>query len=277
MDFLSDVHEDRIVDYFRTLKREFGAKELRLIDSYFSIKDRKVRNILDRIREYPIGSFAGILLLKNRNHVEFLNEYVDYLMVGLESTSDFALKSIRKGYTWEDIRTAVDTIIAHMDRKIFLEFSIIMDLPFRDRRDLTENYRKILLVRESLEDAGFKVGVHMNILSLFPNLELLTDRPSFFKLSDRYQDLEVSTGKNYLIHLLEKAGMDAAPLLPQGEIIKDPENPAELSYGYLCSDLAVLRYDDQGNALPSDLHLVEEDVFAKILARKGKPPHRARR
>jgi hypothetical protein len=93
MDFLSDVHEDRIVDYFRTLKREFGAKELRLIDSYFSIKDRKVRNILDRIREYPIGSFAGILLLKNRNHVEFLHYFLHYLMVGLDSTYSLSYSS----------------------------------------------------------------------------------------------------------------------------------------------------------------------------------------
>ena len=270
MDFLSGIDEDKIVDYLHAIKREFGAKELRFIDSYFSVKNQSVHYILEQIKHYPMAAFAGIHLLKTRGYVEFVNKYINTLLIGLECASDFALENIRKGYTWDDIRTAVDNIINHLDKKIFLEISIILDLPFRDKDDLRTNYRRILEVKERLEDAGFGIGVHMNILSLFPNLELLVEKPSFFKISNGNRDMDNAVGKNYLIHLLKQAGMDGPLLMPSGELIRDHENPAGLSYGYLCSDLPVIRYDVNGNILPSDLHVIEEDVMKRILTRKSK-------
>jgi len=209
-------------------------------------------------------------VLMTPGHVEFLNKYINTLLIGLECASVFALKNIRKGYTWDDIRTAVDNIINHLDKKIFLEMSIILDLPFRDKDDLRTNYRRILEVKERLEDAGFRIGVHMNILSLFPNLELLVEKPSFFKISNGNRDMDNAVGKNYLIHLLKQAGMDGPLLMPSGELIRDRENPVGLSYGYLCSDLPVIRYDVNGNILPSDFQLMEEDVMQRILTRKNK-------
>jgi len=67
-------------------------------------------------------------VLMTPGHVEFLNKYINTLLIGLECASDFALKNIRKGYTWDDIRTAVDNIINHLDKKIFLEMSIISNV-----------------------------------------------------------------------------------------------------------------------------------------------------
>ena len=270
MDFLSGAEEDRIVDYFQTIKREFGAKELRFIDSYFSIQNESVHYILDQIKQYRIAVFAGILLMKKKDHIKFLNQYVNTILLGLETASDFALKNIKKGYTWDDIQKAVDQMIRHMDRNIFLEISTILDLPFRDEEDVKTNYQRVLDIKERLEDAGFRVGIHMNILSLFPNLDLLTRKPSYFGISDRKEDMKHSTGKNYLIHLLKQAGMDAPLLLPSGELIADRENPAGLDYGFLSSDLPVMRYDVQGNILPSDLNLMDEGVIKRILKRKSK-------
>ncbi len=270
MDFLTGAEEDRIVEYFHAIKREFGAKELRFIDSYFSLKNESVRYILDQIKSYPIAVFAGILLMKKKDHIEFLNQYVNTLLLGLETTSDFALKNIRKGYTWKDIQEAVDQMIRYLDRNIFLEISTILDLPFRDEEDARTNYQRILYVKERLEDEGFRVGIHMNILSLFPNLELLTQKPSYFRLSEKKEDMEQSTGKNYFIHLLKQAGMNAPLLLPGGELIKDRENPAGLDYGFLSSDLPVMRYDVNGNVLPSDLNLLDGKVIQAILKRKSK-------
>ena len=270
MDFLSGAEEDRIVDYFHTIKREFGAKELRFIDSYFSLKNEKVHHILDQIKPYQIAVFAGILLMKRKEHITFLNQYVNTLLLGLETASDFALKNINKGYTWNDIQEAVDQMIRHLDRKIFLEISTILDLPFRDEEDVKTNYKRILDIKERLEDAGFRVGIHMNILSLFPNLELLKQKPSYFKISNKNEDMEFSTGKNYFIHLLKQAGMDAPLLLPSGELIEDRENPAGLDYGFLSSDLPVMRYDVNGNVLRSDLDLLDGEMIKRILKRKSK-------
>ncbi len=270
MDFLSGAEEDRVVEYFHTIKREFGAKELRFIDSYFSIQNESVHYILDQIKQYRIAVFAGILLMKKKNHIEFLNKYVNTILLGLETASDFALENIKKGYTWKDIQEAVDQMIRHLDRNIFLEISTILDLPFRDKEDAITNYQRIIEVKGRLEDAGFRVGIHMNILSLFPNLELLTQKPSYFKISDNKDDMEQATGKNYFIHLVKQAGMDAPLLLPHGELIPDRENPAGLDYGFLPSDLPVMRYDVKGNILPSDLNLMDEKLIKEILKRKSK-------
>jgi len=270
MDFLSGAEEDSIVDYFHTIKREFGAKELRFIDSYFSIENESVHYILEQIKQYRIAVFAGILLMKRKDHIQFLNRYVNTILLGLETASDFALKNIKKGYTWNDIQEAVDQMIRYMDRNIFLEISTILDLPFRDEEDAKTNYRRILDIKERLEDEGFRVGFHMNILSLFPNLELLKQKPSYFRISDKKEDMERSTGKNYFIHLLKQAGMDAPLLLPSEELIVDRENPAGLDYGYLSSDLPVMRYDVHGRILPSDLNLMDEEVIKGILKRKSK-------
>ena len=270
MDFLSGAEEDRVVDYFHTIKKEFGAKELRFIDSYFSIQNESVHYILEQIKQYRIAVFAGVLLMKKKDHIEFLNKYVNTILFGLETVSDFALKNIKKGYTWNDIQEAVDQMIRHMDRNIFLEISTILDLPFRDEEDVQTNYQRIIEIKERLEEAGFGVGIHMNILSLFPNLELLTQKPSYFRISDRKEDMEHSTGKNYFIHLVKQAGMDAPLLLPSGELIADKENPAGLDYGFLSSDLPVIRYDVKGKILPSDLNLLDKEVIKGILKRKTK-------
>lgn len=270
MDFLSGAEEDRVVEYFHAIKREFGAKELRFIDSYFSLNNESVHYILDQIKSYQIAVFAGILLMKKKDHIDFLNKYVNTILLGLETASDFALQNIKKGYTWKDIQEAVDQMIQHMDRNIFVEISTILDLPFRDEEDAKTNYQRILEVKGRLEDAGFRVGIHMNILSLLPNLELLTQKPSYFKISDRKEDMEYSTGKNYFIHLLKQAGMDAPLLLPSGELIPDRENPAGLDYGFLSSDLPVMRYDVHGNVLQSDLNILDEKTIKAILKRKSK-------
>ena len=190
---------------------------------------------------YPIATrmITGNLRRNEKLDVTFSQipvrayKYVNTILLGLETVSDFALKNIKKGYTWNDIQEAVDQMIRHMDRNIFL-------------------------------------GIHMNILSLFPNLELLTQKPSYFGISDRKEDMEHSTGKNYFIHLLKQAGMDAPLLLPSGKLIADRENPAGLDYGFLSSDLPVMRYDVQGRILPSDLNLMDEAVIKGILKRKSK-------
>ena len=227
---------------------------------------------------YPIATrmITGNLRRNEKLDVTFSQipvrayKYVNTILLGLETVSDFALKNIKKGYTWNDIQEAVDQMIMHMDRNIFLEISTILDLPFRDEEDARTNYQRILEIKGRLEEAGFKVGIHMNILSLFPNLELLTQKPSYFGISDRKEDMEHSTGKNYFIHLLKQAGMDAPLLLPSGKLIADRENPAGLDYGFLSSDLPVMRYDVQGRILPSDLNLMDEAVIKGILKRKSK-------
>lgn len=270
MDFLTHVGPERIIPYIHDMMKRCGSHSLRFIDSYYRPDAPKVQEILDEITSYHITIYSGIALLKNRAYVDFFNRYVDCLLIGLESTSDFSLQQVDKGYGLKDIEQAMDTLVQHLDRRIFLEISLILDLPVRDEQDAQENYERITRIKQRLEGEGFKVAFHMNILSVFPNMELLSHPDGPLRASSRPEDLPRSTGKNHLIHILRESGMERPSLLPQSRILLDPEGPPDLTYGYLSSDVPIMRYDIHGNPLPSDLYLMDEAVMKEILRRRSR-------
>ena len=104
----------------------FNSKHIRFIDSYYRPHSPVVQEILKEISQYHITIFTGITLLKDKAYVEFVNQYVDCLLIGLESTSDFTLKHVAKGYRYKDIELAVENMIQYLDRRIFLEISVIL-------------------------------------------------------------------------------------------------------------------------------------------------------
>ena len=149
-----------------------------------------------------------------------------------------------------------------------MEISIILDLPARDREDVADNYEYIARMKERLEGEGFRVGIHMNILSLMPNMEMLCAGDSLFAASDAIRDMEQSSTKNFLVGLLKGAGMDNPSLLPTGSVLVDGESPKGLEYGYISSDVPLVRRDVNGRVLPSDLLLMDGGVVGRILERK---------
>lgn len=267
MDFLSHIKKDRIAGYIRNMMDTCGSRQLRFIDSYFRGNSNPVEDILSEIDDYHITIYTGIMLLKNRRYIEFINRHVNCLLIGLESTSDFSLDYVDKGYTYRDIEAALAQIINYLNRDVFLEISVIVDLPGKDAADIRKNYEQIAALKQRLTDEGFKVAVHLNILSVFPNLELLYQKAGLLRYSFKNSDLDTATGKNHLIHILRESGMDNPLLLPSKCVIRDEDNRYGLTYGYISSDTAVVRYDVHGNRLPSDLALVDEGVLASILKR----------
>jgi len=209
-------------------------------------------------------------LLKDKSYIEFINKYVNCLLIGLESTSDFTLKHVAKGYLYRDIEQAVENMIQYLDRSIFLEISVILDLPYGDADDIRDNYRRIATLKDRLDEAGFRVAVHMNILSVFPNLELLYTEDAMLKRSFDSNHMASSTGKNYLIHVLKQSGMDQPSQLPSGTVLLDENNAYGLRYGYISSNVPVVRHDVNGKILLSDLEIMEEDVMKRILLRKSR-------
>lgn len=269
MDFLKTAEDVKVVKYIGKIMNAWGSTHIRFIDSYFNTTSASVQNILRQISDYDITIYTGITLLKNKSYIDFINGYVNCLLIGLESTSDFSLHYINKGYTYKDIREAINNIIKYLNRKIFLEISVILDLPFRDKKDMEANYRKIAGIKERLRSEGFKVGIHLNILSLFPNMELIYSKDGLLRRSRDPSRMDQSTGKSYLIDLLRQSGMDNPPHLPSGSILVDNHTP-DLQYGYLSSDVPIVRYDINGNVLPSDLELIDEGILRSILTRTSR-------
>ncbi len=141
--------------------------------------------------------------------------------------------------------------------------------PAKHSEDVHTNYRKIAELKERLTGEGFRVAFHMNTLSVFPNLELLHTEEGLLRSSDNQSDMNTSTGKNYIINILRKCGMDRPLQLPSDCVLKDEDNTHNLLYGYISSDVPVVRYDVNGNVLPSDLALMDEAVMKEILTRKS--------
>jgi len=229
-----------VADSIHRLVNTFGSDHIRFIDSYFRKNSAQVQEILEQIKGYHITVYTGITMLKDKQYIEFLNRYVDCLLIGLESTSDFSLHQVDKGYTGRDIEIAVDNIIKYMNKDIFLEISIILDLPAKDSEDVKTNYRKIAELKERLIGEGFKVAFHMNILSVFPNLELLYTEEGLLRSSDNQSDMDISTGKNYIINILRESGMDRPLQLPSDCVLRDEDNAHNLLYGYISSDVPVV-------------------------------------
>jgi hypothetical protein len=269
MDLLTNVQETQVIRNIRKLMSSFNSTHIRFIDSYFNTTTPRVQHILDQISDYDITVYSGITMLKRRGYIEFINKYVNCLLIGLESTSDFSLKCVNKGYTYEDITEAINNVVSYLDKGVFLEISVIADLPAKNREDVQANYRNIFEIKNRLENQGFRVGLHLNILSVFPNLELLYVKDPLLKHSYDPSQMALSTGKSYLISLLRKSGMDNPPQLPSGSVLVDTHTP-NLQYGYVSSDVPILRYDVDGNLLPSDLNLIDEDILKGVLERTSR-------
>ncbi|MFH1084073.1 MAG: hypothetical protein V1751_11855 [Pseudomonadota bacterium] len=270
MDFLAGQEASRVAGSIHHLMNTFGSDHIRFIDSYFRSNSVQVREILEQIKQYHITVYTGITLLKDKRYIEFLNNYVDCLLIGLESTSDFSLQQVDKGYTSRDIDIAVDNIVKYLSKDIFLEISIILDLPCRDSEDVRTNYRRISELKERLAGEGFRVAFHMNILSVFPNLELLYTDAGLLSRSTNHADMNHAAGKNYIIDILRTCGMDRPLHLPSDCTLKDEQNAHNLLYGYISSDIPIIRYDVDGHVLPSDLELMDEAVMKEILTRKSR-------
>ena len=270
MDFLKGMEIQSAVAAIHEIMQGFESRHIRFIDSYYRPHSPVVQEILQQISEYHITIFTGIKLLKDKNYIEFINNNVNCLLIGLESTSDFTLKHVAKGYLYRDIEQAVENMIQYLDRSIFLEISVILDLPHRDADDIRDNYQRILTLKDRLDAAGFRVAVHMNILSVFPNLELLYTEDAMLKRSFDANDMASSTGKNHLIHVLKQSGMDQPSQLPSGTVLVDEDNAYGLRYGYISSNVPVMRQDVNGKPLLSDLEIMEEDVMKRILLRKSR-------
>ncbi len=267
MDFLDGQEVNRVSDAIRDLMNGFGSDRIRFIDSYFRSGSPQVQEILARIQDFHITVYTGVTLLKKPDYIAFLNRTVDCLLIGLESTSDFSLRQVDKGYAMKDIEMAVDNMIRYMSRDIFLEISLILDLPAKDEEDVRANYERIAWLKARLTQEGFRVAFHMNILSVFPNLELLYTDAGLLRPSTDPSDMAHASGKNYIIDILRRCGMDRPLQLPSECIIRDEDNTHNLLYGYISSNVPIVRYDVAGHLLPSDLELMDESVMEEILTR----------
>lgn len=270
MDFLEEGREEAIIQSIHETMSGFRSRRIRFIDSYFHIHRPAVTRVLEGVRDYHITVYSGIKLLQDEAYLRFINRTCNCLLIGLESVSDFSLQSVRKGYGAADIERTLEKILHHLSKDVFLEISVILDLPARDREDVRVGYRRLGEIKERLEGAGFKVGLHLNILSVFPNMELLHQEGGLLRAFPDRGSGEGGSGRNYLVHLLRSSGMGGRSRLPRQTLLRDAAQAPDVHYGYLSYDIPVVRYDIAGKELPSDLEIIAEQDMERLLARRSR-------
>jgi hypothetical protein len=81
-----------------------------------------------------------------------MNNYRFTMVLGLESCSDFALTSVSKGYTYEQIKSAFDNTYQNLSRDQALVVNTIVDLPHQNVEDIKQNYDRLLTIRNLLSE-----------------------------------------------------------------------------------------------------------------------------
>jgi radical SAM superfamily enzyme YgiQ (UPF0313 family) len=247
-DFIKDSDPDKVFQHIDDLLKEFGSDTIYIDDPYFVFTIQK-EDIIKKIRQkgYKVALTTGIHLLLREEYIRKLNQFVDKVFIGLESTSNFALSYINKGYNYPKVLAAADKMLKHLSSHIQLKVFIIQDLIMKDRKDIVQNYLRLIDLKNKLRKGNFKeIRYYPMSLTIFnsPDIISKTKHMKITKSNDFYPS-GIWRMYNYLTNNL---GLSINPILKK----------VVLPYQ---------RIDLDGNILPSDFDVVPKDIFADAILR----------
>jgi len=238
-DFIVNVSVEELYENMIQNIQSYKSNNILINDNYFVFTDKN-KAILKRLRKdgYKVQVLSGIISFNSERYLKDVNEYIDEVAIGMESTLDFSLDYITKGYTWNDIKRSMNNMIKHLDKDKSIRYLAIIDLVCKDQEDIIQNYQNMLTMRDTL--SGFnRIAFSFTPLQLFPSVGMVEDT-DFLKVKDG----QVS-GMWYVYKYLERRGIEVnvAPYLMM---------PFE-------------RYDINGDLLLSDFEYVSSEVMNGIL------------
>lgn len=164
--------DDKTLKFIKKWKKENKIEsdvEIRFEDSYF-IPDGIREEIIKKSPPYvKFSAFSGVMLLQDPEYAKMINELLYRVRLGLETTSEFSLWAINKGYKRKSIYKAFDNIIKYFNKDTFLEIAVMLDLPERDEESVLDNYRIVYGIKNMLNREGFKnVAFYPNLTRMLP-------------------------------------------------------------------------------------------------------------
>lgn len=240
-DFIRNIDVDSLYENLIINLKSYKSKNILINDNYFIFNDKN-KTILQRLRRdgYKIQVLSGIISFNSKSYLEDINEYVDGVSCGLESTVDFSLDYITKGYRWDDIKRSMENMNKYLDRDKNIRYLAIFDLVSKDQRDIVQNYTNMLSMRNTLYDYGFeKVGFSATPLQLFPSVGLIEDTDHL-----KIRNSNNVSGMWYAYNYLSKFDLEA-----------------NMSFDHM---MPFERYDINGNLLLSDFEYVSSEVMNGI-------------
>lgn len=216
-----------VVNHIKNMVEKYKAKNLFITDSYCIFND-DVKYIMEKIKNNNISIFTGIHQLQNKSTILNINKYISKIFVGMESTINFTLSYIRKGYDFDDIQKAIENIFQYMSRDVEIYFNVIMDLPMYDLSQAVLNFERLKRIKENFTREGFS-EFHLNPhgLTIDHTSDMIDCR--FLKIDENPKN-----GEKYMIN-----NIDDYPFLPND------------------IDIGFTRYDYRGNHIPSDFNLID--------------------
>ena len=241
LDYIDRVDDDKIIEHINRQLELYRGDEIKFIDNYFTFNDR-TKYILDNINAKRIGIYTGIPFLKSPEFIDNLNRYkISMIHVGLESTSDFTLHKIMKGYKFKDVVEASNNIIKNIDRNIIVSMMLIMDLPAKSIDDVFLNYDRLTNLKDMMVNSGVRFDYSAGLLQISPGIDIIDGK--YITHAPDYDDL--CSGEGYLTYIFKKLGL-----------------PGHLPY---ITNTPYYRNGEDNMYIPSDLTLLTGDRLDNIL------------
>jgi hypothetical protein len=235
------VDNYKIITHINTQLELYKAEEVKFIDNYFTFTD-KSKQILENIHARGIGIYTGIPFLKSPEFIDNLNKYnISMIHIGLESTSDFTLDKIRKGYQFRDIIKACNNIIEFIDKDIIVSMMLIMDLPTSSVADVMMNYERLADIKDMMLNAGVRFDYSAGLLQISPGIDIVDG--NYIAPVTYFNDL--CSGEGYLTHIFNELRL-----------------PGHLPHA---TNFPYYRNGHDQMYIPSDLQLLDEDQLDNIL------------
>jgi hypothetical protein len=243
-DFIQDADEDLLYENILRNLQEYKTKNLLINDNYF-IFNKKNKKIFSKLRKDGISIYilSGIKSFNSKEYLKNFNEYVDEVGIGLESTTDFSLDYIIKGYGWEDIKESISNMSKYLDRDKKIRYLYIIDLVSRDKKDILERYQNMVTMKETLNGHGFnKIEFSPTPLQIFPEVGMIKN-DKYINIKDNYSN---SSSGMWHIYNYFKNNFDVEINVPLNLMM-----PFE-------------RFDINGNLLYSDFEYIDVDIMNKL-------------
>jgi len=239
IDFTKGASIEKVSENIINGVKKHNSEGIFIANDYFMFNDKYekiLQNLVDS--NVKISIFTGIKALQNKKYIKKINKYMNYLRIGLESLSDFSLDYINKGYNYKDIQDTVVSIKNNMNRDIVMTFNLILDLPEKSEKDVILNYERASQLKNELREAGFTTH-HSSRLLVVPkwDQERLIDNKY---LTINTQNKNIS-GRYLIFNYFKELN------ILTDDLYKDALLP-------------LLRYDEKGNELKSDIFIVPYDL-----------------
>lgn len=243
IDFIGNISSEKLYRSISKNMKQYGTNFLFVNDPYFVFTD-KTRKLFSKLRKNgkKIAIQTGVNLLKNKEYLNDVNEYIDEIRIGLESCSDFSLQYINKGYKWIDVKESMSQMIKYLRKDIALRYLYIIDLVSADRTDIIRNYTKISILKKIFFENGFEDFLYFpRNLHLFPDVRM-AKKTKFLEICDSDDNRLSGIWKIYRFL----------------DVFIDIKIPEEIVLPYK-------RFDMDGNVLPSDYHIINSSLMKEIV------------